>query len=62
MFSWELRDFFYFFFNKFLIFYPDFSKFHFPGHVNGVNVIGLSLQGPSVPLAVMKPPNVGPSG
>ncbi|XP_037903045.1 potassium voltage-gated channel protein Shaw-like isoform X2 [Hermetia illucens] len=24
------------------------------GHVNGVNVIGLSLQGPSVPLAVMK--------
>lgn len=27
------------------------------GHVNGVNVIGVSLQGPSVPgLAVMRPP------
>uniref|UniRef100_A0A182MRA7 Uncharacterized protein n=1 Tax=Anopheles culicifacies TaxID=139723 RepID=A0A182MRA7_9DIPT len=27
------------------------------GHVNGVNVIGLTLQGPSVPgLAVLKPP------
>lgn len=31
---------------------------HSIGHVNGVNVIGLSLQGPSVPgLAVMKPAN-----
>lgn len=31
-------------------------SFVFVGHVNGVNVIGLSLQGPSVPgLAVMKP-------
>lgn len=30
--------------------------FFISGHVNGVNVIGLSLQGPSVPgLAVMKP-------
>uniref|UniRef100_A0A182F5V2 Uncharacterized protein n=1 Tax=Anopheles albimanus TaxID=7167 RepID=A0A182F5V2_ANOAL len=29
------------------------------GHVNGVNVIGLTLQGPSVPgLAVLKPPAV----
>ncbi|XP_035918906.1 potassium voltage-gated channel protein Shaw-like isoform X1 [Anopheles stephensi] len=29
------------------------------GHVNGVNVIGLTLQGPSVPgLAVLKPPSV----
>ncbi|XP_053692413.1 potassium voltage-gated channel protein Shaw-like [Sabethes cyaneus] len=29
------------------------------GHVNGVNVIGLTLQGPSVPgLAVMKPPSL----
>uniref|UniRef100_A0A182R4S4 Uncharacterized protein n=1 Tax=Anopheles funestus TaxID=62324 RepID=A0A182R4S4_ANOFN len=28
------------------------------GHVNGVNVIGLTLQGPSVPgLAVLKPPS-----
>lgn len=26
------------------------------GHVNGVNVIGLTLQGPSVPLAAIRPP------
>ncbi|XP_037034250.1 potassium voltage-gated channel protein Shaw-like [Bradysia coprophila] len=28
------------------------------GHVNGVNVIGLTLQGPSVPLAAIRPPAV----
>lgn len=28
------------------------------GHVNGVNVIGLTLQGPSVPLAVLRSPSV----
>ncbi|XP_058817998.1 potassium voltage-gated channel protein Shaw-like [Topomyia yanbarensis] len=33
------------------------------GHVNGVNVIGLTLQGPSVPgLAVMKPPSIMQQG
>ncbi|XP_039438720.1 potassium voltage-gated channel protein Shaw-like [Culex pipiens pallens] len=33
------------------------------GHVNGVNVIGLTLQGPSVPgLAVLKPPSIMQQG
>lgn len=33
-----------------------------PGHVNGVNVIGLTLQGPSVPIAIMKPANLNQPG
>lgn len=32
------------------------------GHVNGVNVIGLSLHGPSVPLAVIRSPSASHSG
>lgn len=33
------------------------KNLRFLGHVNGVNVIGLSLQGPSVPIAAIRPPS-----